>query len=143
MSRFRHIHFFQRVRSMATRAGTAFFHAQLFLMNCRDRVINLLVLLPLMLLPRAVLADGDLADMVRHVGDGAKTSQTSALTIAQFIGVIMFIGGVIGFKKVGKQSGIGLGACIVSVIVGVILAVAPEVMNRSQRQLGTSATSIS
>ncbi|EAW1321294.1 conjugal transfer protein TraR [Salmonella enterica] len=128
---------------MATRAGTAFFHAQLFLMNCRDRVINLLVLLPLMLLPRAVLADGDLADMVRHVGDGAKTSQTSTLTIAQFIGVIMFIGGVVGFKKVGKQGGIGLGACIVSVIVGVILAVAPEVMNRSQRQLGTSATSIS
>lgn len=137
----------QRVRVMAARAAAAFFtttvYAQLFLMNIRDRMINLLLLLPMMLLPRAVLADGDLADMVRSVGDGAKSAQTSSLSIAQFIGVIMFIGGVVGFKKVGKQGGIGLGACIASVIIGAVLAVAPEVMNRSQRQLGTSATTIS
>lgn len=132
----------QRVRVMTARAATAFFYAQLFLMNIRDRMINLLLLLPMMLLPRAVLADGDLADMVRSVGDGAKSAQTSSLTIAQFIGVIMFIGGLVGFKKVGKQGGIGLGACIASVIIGAVLAVAPEVMNRSQRQLGTSATTI-
>ncbi|EDJ8986994.1 conjugal transfer protein TraR [Salmonella enterica subsp. diarizonae] len=132
----------QRVRVMAARAATAFFYAQLFLMNIRDRMINLLLLLPMMLLPRAVLADGDLADMLRSASDGAKSAQTSSLTIAQFIGVIMFIGGVVGFKKVGKQGGIGLGACIASVIIGAVLAVAPEAMNRSQRQLGTSATTI-
>lgn len=58
-----------------------------------------------MLLPKAVLADGDLADMVRNVGEGAKTAQSSSITIAQFIGVILFLGGLIGLKKVGKQGG--------------------------------------
>ncbi|EBX8423419.1 conjugal transfer protein TraR [Salmonella enterica subsp. enterica serovar Urbana] len=133
---------FQRVRVMTARAAAAFFYAQLFLMNIRDRMINLLILLPMMLLPRAVLAEGDLADMLRSAGDGAKSAQTSSLSIAQFIGVIMFIGGLVGFKKVGKQGGIGLGACIASVIIGAVLTVVPEVMNREQRQLGTSATTI-
>ncbi|EDD6035946.1 conjugal transfer protein TraR, partial [Salmonella enterica subsp. enterica serovar Stanley] len=86
--------------------------------------------------------EGDLADMLRSAGDGAKSAQTSSLSIAQFIGVIMFIGGLVGFKKVGKQGGIGLSACIASVIIGAILTVVPEVMNRGQRQLGTSATTI-
>ncbi|EEE0951786.1 conjugal transfer protein TraR, partial [Salmonella enterica] len=44
--------------------------------------------------------------------------------------------------KVGKQNGLGLAGCIVSVIIGAILAVVPEVMNRSQRQLGISPTTI-
>ncbi len=57
----------------------------------------------MMLLPKAVLADGDLADMVRNVGEGAKTAQSSSITIAQFIGVILFLGGLIGLKKVGKR----------------------------------------
>lgn len=132
-----------RIRAMAAHLYAAFIHVQLFMMKCRNKIIALLLLIPMMLLPKAVLADGDLADMVRSVGDGAKTAQSSTLTIAQFIGVILVIGGIIGFKKVGKQGGMGLGACIISLIAGLLLAVVPEFMGRGQRQMGVSATSIS
>ncbi len=74
-------------------------------MSCRSKLTKFLLLIPMMLLPKAVLADGDLADMVRNVEQGAKTAQSSSLTIAQFIGVILFLGGLIGLKKVGKQGG--------------------------------------
>lgn len=130
------------LRVMAARLYAAFIHAQLFVMHCRSKIIDLLLLIPMMLLPKAVLADGDLADMIRSVGDGARSAQSSSLSIGQFIGVILFLGGLIGFKKVGKQGGMGLGACIISVVIGALLAVVPEIMNRSQRQLGVSATSI-
>nr|AYU69058.1 hypothetical protein D0368_00306 [Escherichia coli] len=76
-------------------------------MSCRSKLTKFLLLIPMMLLPKAVLADGDLADMVRNVEQGAKTAQSSSLTIAQFIGVIAFLGGLIGLKKVGKQGGDG------------------------------------
>lgn len=131
-----------RLRVMMARVCTAFIYVQIFLMNCRDKIISLLLLLPAMLLPRTVMADGDLFDMIRNVGDGAKGATGSTLNIAQFIGVVMFIGGLLGFKKVGKQNGLGLAGCIVSVIIGAILVVVPEVMNRSQRQLGISPATI-
>ncbi|EEJ4252316.1 conjugal transfer protein TraR [Salmonella enterica subsp. enterica serovar 4,[5],12:b:-] len=132
-----------RIRVMAARLHAAFILAQLFVMACRNKIIDLLLLIPVMLLPGAVLADGDLADMVRNVEQGAKTAQSSSLNIAQFIGVIAFLGGLIGLKKVGKQGGMGLAGCILSIVIGAILAAGPEMMSRSQKQLGISTISIS
>ncbi len=43
--------------------------------------------------------------MVRNVEQGAKTAQSSSLTIAQFIGVILFLGEPDWPEKVGKQGG--------------------------------------
>ncbi|HDS9155157.1 TPA: IncI1-type conjugal transfer protein TraR, partial [Escherichia coli] len=71
-----------------------------------------------------------------------KTAQSSSLTIAQFIGVILFLGGLIGLKKVGKQGGMGLASCIVSIVIGAVLVAGPEMMSRSQKQLGISSISI-
>ncbi|MEL3315446.1 DUF6750 family protein, partial [Escherichia coli] len=78
----------------------------------------------------------------RNVGEGAKTAQSSSITIAQFIGVILFLGGLIGLKKVGKQGGMGLAGCIVSIVIGAVLVAGPEMMSRSQKQLGISSISI-
>ena len=122
-----------RIRVVAARLYAAFIHAQLFVMSCRSKLTKFLLLIPMMLLPKAVLADGDLADMVRNVEQGAKTAQSSSLTIAQFIGVIAFLGGLIGLKKVG---------CILSIVIGALLAAGPEMMSRSQKQLGISSISI-
>ncbi len=94
-----------RIRVVAARLYAAFIHAQLFVMSCRSKLTKFLLLIPMMLLPKAVLADGDLADMVRNVEQGAKTAQSSSLTIAQFIGVIAFLGGLIGLKKLGNKGG--------------------------------------
>lgn len=93
-----------RIRVVAARLYAAFIHAQLFVMSCRSKLTKFLLLIPMMLLPKAVLADGDLADMVRNVEQGAKTAQSSSLTIAQFIGVICF-SGPDWPEKVGKQGG--------------------------------------
>ena len=127
-----------RIRVVAARLYAAFIHAQLFVMSCRSKLTKFLLLIPMMLLPKAVLADGDLADMVRNVEQGAKTAQSSSLTIAQFIGVILFLGGLIGLKKVGK----GLAGCILSIVIGALLVAGPEMMSRSQKQLGISTISI-
>ena len=110
-----------RIRVVAARLYAAFIHAQLFVMSCRSKLTKYLLLIPMMLLPKAVLADGDLADMVRNVGEGAKTAQSSSLTIAQFI---------------------VLAGCIVSIVIGALLVAGPEMMNRSQKQLGISTISI-
>ncbi|MCV5148068.1 hypothetical protein OFB99_25785, partial [Escherichia coli] len=56
-----------RIRVVAARLYAAFIHAQLFVMSCRSKLTKFLLLIPMMLLPKAVLADGDLADMVRNV----------------------------------------------------------------------------
>lgn len=102
-----------RIRVVAARLYAAFIHAQLFVMSCRSKLTKYLLLIPMMLLPKAVLADGDLADMVRNVGEGAKTAQSSSITIAQFIGVILFLRGLIGLKKLGnKGDGTGWLHCI-------------------------------
>lgn len=130
-----------RIRVVAARLYAAFIHAQLFVMSCRSKLTKLLLLIPMMLLPKAVLADGDLADMVRNVEQGAKTAQSSSLTIAQFIGVIAFLGGLIGLKKLGNK-GMGLAGCILSIVIGALLAAGPEMMSRSQKQLGISSISI-
>ena len=105
-----------RIRVVAARLYAAFIHAQLFVMSCRSKLTKYLLLIPMMLLPKAVLADGDLADMVR--------------------------GGLIGLKKVGKQGGMGLAGCIVSIVIGAVLVAGPEMMSRSQKQLGISSISI-
>ncbi|ELT9933526.1 conjugal transfer protein TraR [Escherichia coli] len=131
-----------RIRVMAARLYAAFIHAQLFVMSCKSKLTRLLLLIPMMLLPKAVLADGDLADMVRHASDGADAAEGSFLRIGRFVGVILFLGGLIGLKKVGKQGGAGLAGCIVSIILGVLLVAVPEMMNRSQKQLGISTISI-
>ncbi|KAB3088174.1 conjugal transfer protein TraR [Escherichia coli] len=131
-----------RIRVTAACVYAAIIHAQLFFMTCRSKLIERLLLIPVMLLPKAVLADGDLADIVSNASAGAKSSEGSLLTIARFIGVVLFIGAIIGFKKVGKQGGMGLAACISSLIIGVFLVALPEMMNRSQRQLGISTISI-
>ena len=131
-----------RIRVMAARLYAAFIHAHLFVMSCNNKLTKLLLLIPMMLLPKAVLADGDLADMVRHASDGADAAEDSFLRIGRFVGVILFLGGLIGLKKVGKQGGMGLAGCIVSIVIGAVLVAGPEMMSRSQKQLGISSISI-
>ena len=131
-----------RIRVVAARLYAAFIHAQLFVMSCRSKLTKFLLLIPMMLLPKAVLAAGDFADRGRSAEPGAKTAQSPSLTIAQNIGVILFLGGLIGLKKVGKQGGMGLASCIVSIVIGAVLVAGPEMMSRSQKQLGISSISI-
>ncbi len=44
-----------RIRVVAARLYAAFIHAQLFVMSCRSKLTKFLLLIPMMLLPKAVL----------------------------------------------------------------------------------------
>ncbi len=56
---------------MAVRLRAASVYVQLCLMACRDRLVRLLLLLPVMLLPHTAMAN-TLFDMIKTVGDGAR-----------------------------------------------------------------------
>ncbi|EIP3952694.1 conjugal transfer protein TraR [Salmonella enterica] len=115
---------------------------QLLSMTFRERLIRKLLLLPAALFPGIALADTDIADMIGDVATGAESGQTSTLRIARFVGVVIALAAILGFKKIGQSPHITMGRCIGGLIVGVLLLAGPELMNRSQRQMGISATSI-
>ena len=127
-----------RLRAMAARLRAASVYVQLCLMACRDRLVRLLLLLPVMLLPHTAMAN-TLFDMIKTVGDGARGSSSSFVAIGQVIGLVLFIGGLLGLKQ---KPGAGL-ACLLSILVGVCLAVVPELMGSGQKTLGLSPVSIS
>ena len=129
-----------RLRAMAARLRAASVYVQLCLMACRDRLVRLLLLLPVML-PHTAMAN-TLFDMIKTVGDGARGSSSSFVAIGQVIGLVLFIGGLLGLKQIGKKPGAGL-ACLLSILVGVCLAVVPELMGSGQKTLGLSPVSIS
>ena len=128
-----------RLRAMAARLRAASVYVQLCLMACRDRLVRLLLLLPVMLLPHTAMAN-TLFDMIKTVG--ARGSSSSFVAIGQVIGLVLFIGGLLGLKQIGKKPGAGL-ACLLSILVGVCLAVVPELMGSGQKTLGLSPVSIS
>ena len=82
-----------RLRAMAARLRAASVYVQLCLMACRDRLVRLLLLLPVMLLPHTAMAN-TLFDMIKTVGDGARGSSSSFVAIGQVIGLVLFIGGL-------------------------------------------------
>lgn len=92
--------------------------------------------------PVAAFAEGDIADMIKSTADGAKSSQGSVLTIAQFVGVIFVIGGLIAAKNKKDNPQIKtshiLGACL----FGVCLVVVPEIIKRGQAQVGLTPVNV-
>lgn len=70
-----------RLRAMAARLRAASVYVQLCLMACRDRLVRLLLLLPVMLLPHTAMAN-TLFDMIKTVGDGARGSSSSFVAAA-------------------------------------------------------------
>lgn len=132
-----------RFTSHFTRVCQTLILGQLTLIGWRDRAIQGLCALALALLPGAAFAAGDLADMVDAVADGAKRGKTGVLTIAQFIGVILFIGALLSFKKIGTNPQITLGRCLGGLIIGALLLVIPELISRNQKQLGFNPVTVS
>ncbi|WP_324609702.1 DUF6750 family protein, partial [Pseudomonas amygdali] len=66
----------------------------------------------------------------------------SALTIAQFAGVIFVIGGLVAAKNKKDNPQIKIGAIIASILFGVCLVVVPEIIKRSQAQVGLAPVDV-
>lgn len=131
------------IRTISARLYAVVIFCQLAMMQCRERMLRSLCAMAAFLVPGAAFADGDIADMLNSVADGAKSGKTSGLVIAQTIGVFILIGSLLSFKKIGTNPQVTLGRCCAGLVIGALLAVVPEVMSRTQKQLGTSAVSIS
>lgn len=129
--------------SLTTRVYSMSMFIQLLMMSIRQRAIQALSALVAFLLPGMAFADGDVADMLDSVAAGAKRGKTSVLEAAQFVGVIIFIGSLLAFKKIGSNPQITLGRCIGGLIIGAMLVLVPELMSRSQKQLGMSSVTVS
>lgn len=130
-------------RAISARLYAVVIFCQLTLIKARERMIQGLCALVAFLAPGIALADGDLADMFSAAATGAKSGKTSGLEIAQAIGVFVFIASLLAFKKIGTSPQVTLGRCCLGIAIGALLVVVPEIMSRTQKQLGTSSVNIS
>ncbi|KPW63222.1 MULTISPECIES: DUF6750 family protein [Pseudomonas syringae group] len=92
--------------------------------------------------PVLAFAGADIAGMGSSAAVGATSLKKSALTIAQFAGVIFVIGGLIAAKNKKDNPQIKTGAIIASILFGVCLVVVPEIIKRSQAQVGLTPVDV-
>lgn len=92
--------------------------------------------------PVLAFAGNDIAGMGDAAAEGAKSLQKSALTVAQFVGVLFVIGGLMAAKTKKDNPQIKTGHIIGSILFGVCLAVIPEIIKRSQAQVGLSPVDV-
>ncbi|WP_010218321.1 DUF6750 family protein [Pseudomonas amygdali] len=92
--------------------------------------------------PVLAFAGADIAGMGDSAAVGATSLKKSALTIAQFVGVIFVIGGLVAAKNKKDNPQIKIGAIIASILFGVCLVVVPEIIKRSQAQVGLSPVDV-
>jgi cytochrome bd-type quinol oxidase subunit 2 len=92
--------------------------------------------------PVFAMAADDLASMSDSAAEGAKTFQKNILVIAQMFGVVFVIGGLIAAKNKKDNPQIKTGAIVASVIFGAVLVVVPEIIKRSQAQIGLSPVDV-
>ncbi|MBN4174420.1 hypothetical protein GSU75_01625 [Pseudomonas savastanoi pv. phaseolicola] len=92
--------------------------------------------------PVLAFAGADIAGMGDSAAVGATSLRKSALTIAQFAGVIFVIGGLVAAKNKKDNPQIKIGAIIASILFGVCLVVVPEIVKRSQAQVGLTPVDV-
>ncbi|MCK9759828.1 conjugal transfer protein TraR [Pseudomonas syringae pv. syringae] len=86
--------------------------------------------------PVTAFAAEDIAGMFNSVASGSTSGTKSALTIAQFAGVLFVIGGVVAAKAKKNNPSITVGAIVTALVTGILLIAVPELIKRSQTQVG-------
>jgi hypothetical protein len=88
-------------------------------------------------------ADGsDLAGMVTSTATGGVTITKGALSLAQMVGVIFVIGALIAAKSKKDNPQIKVSHIAGSLIFGVCLIAVPEIIKRSQNQVGLTPINV-
>ncbi|MBU9819662.1 conjugal transfer protein [Rahnella sp. BCC 1045] len=94
------------------------------------------------LISPVAMADGDIADILNNVANGAKSGTTSTLTIAEFMGVIGIVGSLVALKSMKSNPQIKPWHVGLTFVVSLLLIVIPELIKRGQTQLGMTPVSI-
>jgi len=88
-------------------------------------------------------ADGsDLAGMVTSTATGGMTITKGALSLAQMVGVIFVIGALIAAKNKNDNPQIKVSHIAGALIFGVCLIAVPEIIKRSQSQVGLTPINV-
>lgn len=108
----------------------------------RQKMIKGLVGMTAVIPCAAFAAGDDIAGMLDSAAEGSTSGTKSALKIAQFVGVLFVIGGLIMAKTKKDNPQVKTSHIIGSILFGVCLVVVPEIIKRSQAQVGLTPVSV-
>jgi len=88
------------------------------------------------------MADGDMADILNNLSQGATAGTKSTLNIAVFVGVCGVIGSLFAAKGMKNNPQIKLWMVLSGFVISILLIVVPELIRRGQTQLGMTPVSV-
>lgn len=92
--------------------------------------------------PVTAFAGVDIAGMANAAAVGSKSGLKSALTIAQFVGVVFVIGGLVAAKTKKDNPQVKVSHIVGAIAFGVMLIAVPELIKRSQAQIGLAPITV-
>jgi len=95
------------------------------------------------LISPVAMADGDLADIGKNLAEGAKSGQTSGITIIQVIGFFAFAGGLLSIKAMKNNPQIKPWMIVLAIGGGALAMGITEIIKRSMTQMGMTPVSVS
>lgn len=95
------------------------------------------------LISPVAMADGDFADMAKAGADGAKSFQTSGITIIQVLGFFSFAGGLLSIKAMKNNPQIKPWMIALAIVGGLLAIGIPEVIKRGMNQIGLTPVTVS
>ncbi|MFA0921430.1 TraR protein [Pseudomonas coronafaciens pv. garcae] len=90
----------------------------------------------------AFAAGEDLASMVTSTATGGVTVTKGALSLAQMVGVVFVIGALAAAKAKKDNPQIKVSHIATSLVIGACLIAVPEIIKRSQAQVGLAPISV-
>lgn len=96
----------------------------------------------LVFLSPVVRADGDLADMLNSVSEGATSGTKSMLNIAMFLGVVGIVGSLAALKSMKNNPQVRPWMVACGFVVSLLLIVIPELIKRGQTQMNMTPVTV-
>ncbi|AVV39997.1 DUF6750 family protein [Pantoea vagans] len=95
------------------------------------------------LISPVAMADGDLADMAKSGAEGAKSIQTSGITIIQVVGFFAVAGGLLSIKAMKNNPQIKPWMIVLAIGGGLLAIGITEIIKRGMTQMGLTPVSVS
>lgn len=127
---------------MMTRLYCAVYARALMLSEALRRLTLRALCAWLALISPMAMADGDFADILNNVSQGATSGTKSALNIALFAGVCGVIGSLFALKSMKNNPQVRPWMVGLGFVVSILLIVVPELIRRGQTQMGMTPVSV-
>ncbi|MFV9671403.1 DUF6750 family protein [Pantoea sp. KXB25] len=95
------------------------------------------------LISPVAMADGDLADIAKSGAEGAKSIQTSGITIIQVLGFFSVAGGLLSIKAMKNNPQIRPWMIALAIGGGLLAIGITEIIKRGMTQVGLTPVSVS